>query len=128
MKRIIIADDSGAARMVIRRCLEISGFQEAEFEEAGDGEEAIGLLKEKPADLVVTDYNMPNMNGLELLQRIKSSPRLHEIPVLVITSAANPQKVEELKQMEAFAVLNKPVSPAEMVPAIEPLLDEGGSI
>ena len=124
MKRILIADDSGTARMVIQRCLEIAGFQGAEFIEASNGKEALVLLKEKPADLVATDYNMPEMNGADLLKNIKASPRLHDIPVLVITSAANPQKIDELKKMEAFAVLSKPLTPAELAAALGPILDK----
>ncbi len=112
MKRILIADDSSMARMFIKRCLEISGFQDCEFVEAPNGRVAIELLKEKPVDLVVSDLNMPEMNGEELLKRIKSSPRLHEIPVMIITSVANPKKVEELRALKAFAVLGKPISPA----------------
>ncbi|MFZ5570551.1 MAG: response regulator [Thermodesulfobacteriota bacterium] len=118
MKCILIADDSGMARMFIRRCLEISGCQACEFLEAENGRVALQLLKEKPVDLVVSDLNMPEMNGEELLKRIKSSPRLHEIPVLIITSAANPKKVAELTALHAAAVLNKPVSPASISEAL----------
>jgi two-component system chemotaxis response regulator CheY len=122
MKRIIIADDSGTARMFIKRCFEISGCHNAKFIEAENGLEAIEHLKKAPADLVVTDLHMPEMDGTELLKRIKSSPRFHETPVIIISSAANPKKVEELKKLLALAVLSKPVSPASVSAAIEPLL------
>ncbi|MDY6824935.1 MAG: response regulator [Thermodesulfobacteriota bacterium] len=124
MKRIVIADDSGTARLFIKRCLEIAGFEDAEFLEAANGREALELLKEQPADLVVTDLIMPEMNGVSLLRRIKSSPRMHEIPVIVVTSAASPQKIEELKNMQALAVVSKPISPPEVAEAIEPLISE----
>ncbi len=124
MKRILIADDSGMARMFIKRCLEISGYQDSEFVEAANGRIALEMLKEKPADLVVSDLNMPEMNGEELLKRIKSSPRLHEIPVLIITSVANPKKVEELKALRAFDVLSKPVSPATISSALATLQNQ----
>ncbi|MDY6905011.1 MAG: response regulator [Thermodesulfobacteriota bacterium] len=124
MKRIVIADDSGTARLFIKRCLEIAGLQDAEFLEAANGREALDLLKEKSADLVVTDLIMPEMNGVSLLKRIKSSPRLHETPVIVVTSAANPQKVEELMQMQALAVVSKPISPPDIAEAIQPLIPD----
>lgn len=124
MKRIVIADDSGTARLFIKRCLEIAGFDDAEFLEAANGREALELLKSAPVDLVVTDLIMPEMNGVSLLKRIKSSPRLHEIPVIVVTSAANPQKIEELKSMQALAVVSKPISPPDVAEAIQPLLSE----
>ena len=122
MKRIIIVDDSGTARMFIKRCFEISGCQDAEFIEAGNGQEALEKLKGTTVDLVVSDLHMPEMDGTELLKRIKSSPRFHEIPVIIMSSAANPKKVEELKSLLALDVLSKPVSPASVSKAIEPLL------
>jgi len=123
MKRIIIVDDSGTARMFIKRCFEISGCQDVEFLEAENGVEAIEKLKATPVDLVVSDLHMPEMDGVELLKKIKSSPRFYEIPVIIISSAANPKKVEELKSLLALAVLSKPVSPASVSEAIKPLLE-----
>jgi two-component system, chemotaxis family, chemotaxis protein CheY len=122
MKRIIIADDSGTARMFIKRCFEISGCQDVEFFEAKNGLEVLEQLKKTSVDLVVSDLHMPEMDGTELLKRIKSSPRFHEIPVIIISSAANPKKVEELKALLALDVLSKPVSPASVSKAIKPLL------
>lgn len=122
MKRIIIADDSGTARMFIKRCFEISGCQDVEFLEAGNGVEVLEQLKKTSVDLVVSDLHMPEMDGTELLKRIKSSPRFHETPVIIISSAANPKKVEELKALLALDVLSKPISPASVSKAIQPLL------
>jgi two-component system chemotaxis response regulator CheY len=124
MKRIVIADDSGTARMMIRRCLEIVGFSEAEFEEAKDGREALALMKKNPPDLLVSDLNMPGMNGETLLQWVKASPKLVNVPVLVISSVTNPAKTAELKQKGAFAVIGKPVNPALLNEALAPLLAE----
>lgn len=122
MNRIVIADDSGTARMFIRRCLEIIGLGEATLVEAEHGREALSLLKEEDADLLLTDLNMPVMDGATLLKWVKSSPRLHDLPVLVITSAGNPAKEQELLSLGAFGVLNKPVSPAVLMDALKPLL------
>ena len=108
--------------MFIRKCLEIVGCEGVEFVEAENGLEAIDRLKEAPTDLLVSDLYMPEMDGVEMLKRIKSSPRLHEIPVLMVTSAANPKKIEELEKIGAFAILSKPVSPADISEVIEPLL------
>ncbi|APG27306.1 histidine kinase [Syntrophotalea acetylenivorans] len=122
MNRIVIADDSATARMFIRRCLEIVGLGEATLVEAEHGREALSLLKEEDADLLLTDLNMPVMDGATLLKWVKSSPRLHDLPVLVITSAGNPAKEQELLSLGAFGVLNKPVSPAVLMDALKPLL------
>ncbi len=122
MKRIVIADDSATARLFISRCLAIIGLGEATLVEAENGREALSLLKEEMADLLVTDLNMPVMDGLTLLKWVKSSPRLHDLPVLVITSAGNPAKERELKDLGAFGVLNKPVSPAVLLDALKPIM------
>jgi len=122
LKRIVIADDSGTARMVIRRCLEIVGLGEATFVEAPNGREALAELKKEPTDLLVTDLNMPVMDGETLLKWVKANPKLNEIPVLVITSAGNPAKEEELIGLGAIGVVKKPVSPPALLEKVEPLL------
>ncbi|MDD3801155.1 MAG: response regulator [Desulfuromonas sp.] len=123
MKRIVIADDSGTARMMIRRCLEIIGLQDATFEEAENGREALTLVKKTATDLLVSDLNMPIMDGEALLQWVKASPKLVDLPVLIITSAGNPAKSEQLREMGAFAVINKPINPAILSEVLAPLLD-----
>lgn len=122
LKRVVIADDSATARMFIRRCLEIVGCTESTFIEAGNGKEALAGLQAAPADLLVTDLTMPEMDGLALLKQIQASPRLNDLPVVVITSAMNPARREELLRCGALAVLEKPVSPAALAEALEPLL------
>ncbi|RMF68905.1 MAG: response regulator [Calditrichaeota bacterium] len=124
METIVIADDSVAARMIIRRCLEIAGFAQSTFLEAADGAEALELAKSNRVGLLVTDLNMPNMDGRSLLRRIKASPRLTDVPVLVISSAGNEGLTRELKQEGAFDVLNKPVSPANLASILRDLTDQ----
>lgn len=111
MKRIVVVDDSLTARMFVKRCLQIAGCQDAEFCEAANGKEALALLKEKASDLLVTDLNMPTMDGETLLKWVKGNPRLTDVPVMVVTSAGNPAKEEQLVGLGAFCVLNKPVNP-----------------
>lgn len=122
MKRIVLADDSKTALMFIRRCLEIIGLQQATFIETANGKEALAELKQAPADLLITDLNMPEMDGVSLLRRVKANPRLNAIPVLVITSASNPAKAAELKELGAFAVLDKPINPGALLGVLGPLL------
>lgn len=122
MNRIVLADDSKTALMFIRRCLEIIGMQDAVFVEAANGKEALAKLKEEPADLLVTDLNMPEMDGATLLKRVKANPRLNAIPVLVITSASNPAKAAELMELGAYAVLDKPINPGVLLNVLGPLM------
>jgi two-component system chemotaxis response regulator CheY len=108
--KIVIADDSRTARFLIRQYLEMAGFYQADFVEVASGREALDHIKENAVDLVITDYKMPEMDGLDLLRRVKASPKLHDLPVLVITSFANQAKIDELLENGAFAVLQKPLS------------------
>lgn len=126
MKRVVIADDSQSARMFIRRCLEIIGLAQADFVEAENGREALTQVKSTPTDLLVTDLNMPVMDGEMLLKWIKGSPKLSQLPVLVITSAGNKAREQVLLELGAWGVLRKPVSPAALAQKLEPLLETWG--
>jgi two-component system chemotaxis response regulator CheY len=119
IKNVVIADDSALARMFIRRCLEIAGLGDANFIEASDGSEAISCMKKIKADLLVTDLTMPNMNGIELMRKISSSPRLSGTPVLVVTSAGNMEQRKELLELGATRILSKPISPPLLIDAIQ---------
>ena len=124
MKRIVIADDSATARMFIKRCLSIIGFEDAEMVEADHGKQALAALKEKPTDLLLTDLNMPVMDGETLLKWVKGSPKLVDLVVVVITSAGNPAKEQELLELGAYKVLNKPVAPPMLMEALEEFIDK----
>ncbi|MFA6498400.1 MAG: response regulator [Desulfurivibrionaceae bacterium] len=124
--RIAIVDDSGTARMFIRRCLEIAGFQGAEIIEAENGKDALEKIRSAPVDLLLTDLTMPVMDGTTLLKWIKANPKLSALPVLVISSAGNPAKEIELKALGAMGVLDKPVSPAKLNMLLRDFLEKGG--
>jgi two-component system, chemotaxis family, chemotaxis protein CheY len=122
VKRIVIADDSATARMFIKRCLEIIGFSDATLVEAADGKEALTKIKEAPTDLVITDLNMPVMDGETLIKWIVANPKINQVPVLVVTSAGNPAKEAELLALGAMAILSKPVSPPALLEKLESFL------
>ena len=109
--------------MMIRRCLEIVGLADVEFAEAENGKEGLTMVKQAPTDLLVSDLNMPIMDGETLLKWVKASPKLVDLPVLIITSAGNPAKSKQLLAMGAFAVINKPVNPAMLSTVLAPLLN-----
>ena len=124
IKKIIVADDSATARMIIKRCLGIAGFLDAQVIEAKDGQEALGLAKENHTDLLITDLNMPNMDGRTLLKQVKASPRLNQIPVLIISSAINEAVEKELVELGALGVVNKPLTPTSVSEALQNINDE----
>jgi len=110
MNQILIVDDSAMARALIKRCLEICGFENLEVSEAVNGESALEILKEKSFDIVFSDQNMPKLDGEGLLRRIKSSPKLNHIPVVIISSKTNSATERKLIADHAEAVLSKPLS------------------
>lgn len=120
MGHILVVDDSSMARSIIKRSLEICGLDSYEIKEANNGVEALAILKTETIDLVFTDLNMPELDGEQLLKRIKSSPKLFDIPVIVITSLNNPANEKKLLQEHATAVLSKPIT----LPAMHKVLSE----
>ena len=124
IKKIIVADDSATARMIIKRCLEIAGFLDVQVIEAKDGQEALGLAKENHVDLLITDLNMPSMDGRTLLKQVKASPRLNPMPVLIISSAINEAVEKELVELGALGVVHKPLTPTSVSEALQNINDE----
>ena len=120
--RIMIADDSGTARMFIRQCVEISAEEDVEFLEAANGREALTALKDGGVDLLITDLNMPVLDGRELIRRIAASPRLNGMPIMVITSSGNQARRDELLELGACVVLRKPVNPMTIAEGLETAL------
>ena len=121
---ILVVDDSPTARMFVQRCLVISKkFPDAEYLEASDGLEALEILQQHAARItaVFTDLNMPNMDGEMLYKRMQASPRMHEIPVIVVSSAGNPAKEQALRDIGVKAVIKKPISPVQLAAAIDAL-------
>ena len=86
----------------------------------------MSTLKEKPTDLLLTDLNMPVMDGETLVKWVKANPKLSELPILVITSAGNPAKEAELVELGVFGVLSKPVSPQNLLEMLTPFLSQPG--
>ncbi len=105
--KILLIDDLDAIRDMVSARLRLKGF---EITKASDGDEALALLKSKPKefDLVVSDYDMPNMNGLELLEQVRSTPTLRNLPFIMLTSRAEPEKMKSAKEIGLSAWVKKP--------------------
>lgn len=123
MKKILVADDSMTARMIIKRCLEMIGFKEVRFLEAKDGMEALALAETEAPDLIVADLNMPRMDGETLLKSLKEGARTKVVPVVIASSAVNAIKNERLRALGAHGIVAKPVSPATLREALGALAD-----
>jgi two-component system chemotaxis response regulator CheY len=112
MKTILVVDDSSVARKIVVRCLGILGHTECDFPEAGHGQEALDILKEQEIDMVVTDLNMPIMDGVTLVRKLKASPRFQHIPIIVVSSLLNEAAKDALREKGVDLLVAKPLSPA----------------
>ncbi|MBN1105307.1 MAG: response regulator [Deltaproteobacteria bacterium] len=111
---VLIVDDSLPMRAVIKKTVTASGFNVGRFFDAGNGREALGILKQEWLDLVLTDYNMPDMNGLELITLMKADEILKTIPVVVISTEGSQQRVKEFMDKGAADYIRKPFTPEEI--------------
>lgn len=122
---ILVVDDSLPMRKVIKKTIKASGFAMAGYEEASDGKEALKILKDKWIDVVVTDYNMPNMNGMELIETMQKDTAMSAIPVIVITTEGSQGKVSEFASKGATGYIKKPFTPEEIKRKLYEILGEG---
>ena len=112
--KILVVDDSLPMRSVIKKTIMASGFNVGELLDASSGKEALTILKDEWFDLVLTDYNMPDMNGLELIAEMKKDDLLKDIPVVVITTEGSKQRMDEFIEKGAQGYIKKPFPPEEI--------------
>lgn len=105
---VLIVDDSAAIRKILQRVLRQADVPVRQFYEAGDGVEALEMLKAQNVGLILSDINMPNMDGLEFLRRVKASPEHQNVPVVMVTTEGSQAKVLEAVQCGAAGYVRKP--------------------
>jgi two-component system chemotaxis response regulator CheY len=122
MVRILIVEDSPAMRAYVRSALEDQALvlaSDVEIVEAVSGFDALRLLPRGEFNLVLTDINMPDINGLELIRFIRQSERYQGISILIISSQATSRDVERGLQLGADGYLPKPFTPEQLVAALQ---------
>ncbi len=117
---LLIVDDSVAVRKVLQRLLRQADLPVGEVIEAGDGQQALAALADRTVHLVLTDINMPTMNGLELLRRLKGDSRLCQIPVIVISTEGGKGTVMEAVELGAAGFIRKPFTPEQIREKLAP--------
>jgi two-component system chemotaxis response regulator CheY len=105
---VLIVDDSAAIRKILQRVLRQTDLAIGQIVEAGDGKEALDALRAQPIGLVLSDINMPNMDGLEFLAQLKATEAMKQIPVIMITTEANQTKVMQAVSLGAAGYVRKP--------------------
>ena len=105
---VLVVDDSAAIRKILQRVLRQTEMPLGDIFEAGDGVEALDVLNSQQIGLVLSDVNMPNMDGLQLLAEIKRKEALKTIPVVMITTEGSQNKVLEAVDLGASGYVRKP--------------------
>ncbi|HLT26934.1 MAG TPA: chemotaxis response regulator CheY [Zeimonas sp.] len=118
--RFLIVDDFSTMRRIVRSLLKEMGYTNAD--EAEDGAAAIVKLRTQPFDFVVSDINMPNMNGFELLKAIKADDELKHLPVLMVTAEARKEDIVQAAQNGAAGYIVKPFTKATLEEKVDKIM------
>jgi two-component system chemotaxis response regulator CheY len=118
-KTILIVDDSKSIRQVVSMALKGAGY---EVIEAGDGKEALGQLNGRRIHLIVSDVNMPNMDGITLVKEVKKLPNYKFTPIIMLTTESQEAKKQEGQAAGAKAWVVKPFKPEQMLNAVSKLV------
>lgn len=111
---VLIVDDSSSMRTVIKKIISISGFKMDQCFEAANGKEALDVLAANWVDVILSDINMPEMDGFELLEKLQKDSLLKNIPVIVITTESSEKRMQGALNLGAKALITKPFSPEEV--------------
>ena len=120
--RVLLVDDSPVMRSFIRRVMFLSGFDLAECVEAGNGAEALERLRQGKVDVILTDINMPCMDGEELLRRLSEDSRLRDIPAIVVSTDSTKPRILHMIGLGAQGYIAKPFSPERLRETLEKVL------
>ena len=118
--KVLIVDDSKAMRMIVQRTLKQAGFANIQPIEASNGVEALQVIEQQSPDIVLSDWNMPEMKGIELLQTLRANGK--QVPLGFITSESSPEIREQAEAAGAAFLISKPFTPAAFEQALKPLM------
>jgi two-component system chemotaxis response regulator CheY len=110
----MIVDDSPAMRSLIRRTVLIGGLEVGRFLEAGNGAEALAQLQNDTVDVILTDFNMPVLDGEQFVRKLHESESLRRVPVIVVSTDSTRKRVASLQSMGVQGYLCKPFTPEEL--------------
>jgi two-component system chemotaxis response regulator CheY len=119
---VLIVDDSRAMRSFVRRVMDLSGFDVGKCLEAGNGREALDLLREERVDLVLTDINMPTMDGEQFVRLLDADVALRSIPVLVVSTDRTDGRLQQMMRLGARGFVTKPFLPETLREEMERVL------
>lgn len=111
---VLIIDDSAAIRKILQRVLLQANIGVGKIHEANDGQEGLSRMASESVGLILSDINMPNMDGLEFLKAVKANPDWKSVPVLMVTTEGGQDKVIQALQLGASGYVKKPFTPEQI--------------
>lgn len=120
--RALIVDDSSVMRKIVERCLRQAGMDLGQVLEASNGAEALALVNENTFDLILSDINMPVMDGLEFIRHLKEMESAKGIPIVMITTEGGEKSVLEALSLGAKGYIRKPFTPDQVKEHVIPIL------
>ena len=118
MRKILTVDDSTSMRQMVRATLQSAGY---DVVEAADGEDALQFARDHAVDLVISDVNMPRMDGITLVSQLRSLPAYRLTPLLLLTTESSQEKKLEGKRAGATGWIVKPFNPAQLLTTLDKL-------
>lgn len=119
--RILVVDDFSTMRRIIKNLLRDLGFNNTS--EADDGTTALPMLQNGPCDLLITDWNMPGMQGIDLLRAVRADPHLKALPVLMVTAEAKREQIVEAAQAGVNGYVVKPFTAQTLKEKIDKIFE-----
>jgi two-component system, chemotaxis family, chemotaxis protein CheY len=110
---ILVVDDSSVMREMVIKTLRLSGVALNQIHQAANGHEALTELNQQRIDLALVDINMPVMGGLELIERLRATPKFVELPIIVVSTESSQDLIEMLQQ-KGISFVHKPFSPESL--------------
>jgi two-component system, chemotaxis family, chemotaxis protein CheY len=120
--RTLIVDDSSVMRKIVERALRQAGLDALVVHEAGSGTEALEILRAHPVDLILSDINMPAMDGLEFLRQMRAQNLADGVPVVMITTESSEEHVKQAIQAGARGYIRKPFTAEQVKERVLPLV------
>lgn len=120
----LIVDDSSVMRKIVERSLRQAGVEFAAVLEAANGSDALGVLQGNRVDLILSDINMPVMNGLEFVENLQKIPTAKDVPVIMITTEGSETNVLKALSCGARGYIRKPFTPDEVKEQVLPILSK----
>jgi len=120
--RALIVDDSSVMRKIVERCLRQAGMDLGQVLEASNGAEALALVNENTFDLILSDINMPVMDGSEFVRHLKELENAKNVPIVMITTEGGEKSVLEALSLGAKGYIRKPFTPDQVKEHVIPVL------